>query len=60
MRHLQLVVDHTPAPTDFPPTWHEFEAARERFFAGLEAPAAPAAGDAAAAQATPPGEVVPT
>lgn len=35
MRHLQLVVDHEPAPTDFPPTWSEFAAARERFFARL-------------------------
>jgi hypothetical protein len=41
MRHLQLVVDHDPAPTDFPPTWHEFEAARRRFFARLATEAVP-------------------
>ncbi len=57
MRHLQLVVNHQPAPTDFPPTWDEFEAARRRFFARLEMPAAPAgAGEGAEAEA--PGEVV--
>lgn len=59
MRHLQLVVDHQPAPTDFPPTWHEFEAARRRFLARLETPAAPAPEDEGA-EAEAPGEVVPT
>jgi hypothetical protein len=47
MRHLHLVVDHEPAPTDFPPTWHEFEAARRRFLARLEDPAATAPADGA-------------
>ena len=42
MRHLHLVVNHEPAPTDFPPTWDEFEAARGRFFARLAAQAVPA------------------
>jgi hypothetical protein len=42
MRHLQLVVDHQPAPTDFPPTWHEFAAARRRFFERLAADVKPA------------------
>jgi hypothetical protein len=49
MRHLHLVVDHEPAPTDFPPTWHEFDAARRRFFTRLAAEAAPASGDASPA-----------
>ena len=35
MRHLHLVIDHEPAPTDFPPTWSEFQAARQRYLAGL-------------------------
>jgi len=35
MRHLHLVIDHEPAPTDFPPTWAEYQAARKRYFAGL-------------------------
>jgi hypothetical protein len=54
MRHLHLVVDHEPAPTDFPPTWAEFEAARQRFFSGLAAQAVPS--DAAAADPEPPKE----
>jgi hypothetical protein len=45
MRHLHLVVDHEPAPTDFPPTWAEFDAARQRFFSRLAAQAAPVGGD---------------
>ena len=35
MRHLHLVIDHEPAPTDFPPTWAEYQAARQRYFARL-------------------------
>jgi hypothetical protein len=35
MRHLHLVIDHEPAPTDFPPTWAEYQAARQRCFARL-------------------------
>ena len=35
MRHPHLVIDHEPAPTDFPPTWAEYQAARQRFFARL-------------------------
>jgi len=38
-RHLHLVVDHDAASTDFPPTYGEFEAARQRFFARLIAEA---------------------
>jgi hypothetical protein len=55
MRHLHLVVDHEPAPTDFPPTWAEFEAARGRFLARLAAPAA-GAGDPDLVHAEPPEE----
>jgi hypothetical protein len=47
MRHLHLVVDHEPAPTDFPPTWAEFEAARQRFFTQLATQAVRAGGDGA-------------
>lgn len=54
MRHLHLIVDHEPAPTDFPPTWHEFEAARGRFLAQLAASSAGA--DADLVQAEPPEE----
>jgi hypothetical protein len=35
MRHLHLVIDHEPAPTDFAPTWAEYQAARQRYFARL-------------------------
>jgi hypothetical protein len=55
MRHLHLIVDHEPAPTDFPPTWMEFEAARGRFLAQLAASSA-GAGDADLVQAEPPEE----
>jgi hypothetical protein len=55
MRHLHLIVDHEPAPSDFPPTWHEFEAARGRFLAQLAASSAGAA-DADPVQAEPPEE----
>jgi hypothetical protein len=57
MRHLHLVVDHEPAPTDFPPTWNEFEAARRRFFNRLAAAAVPAPDDASP-KAEPPKEGV--
>jgi hypothetical protein len=39
MRHLHLVTDHEPVPSDFPPTWAEYQAARQRYFAGLIAEA---------------------
>jgi hypothetical protein len=39
MRHLQLVQDHDAGPADFPPTWDDFQAARQRFFARLVAEA---------------------
>jgi hypothetical protein len=35
MRHLHLVPDPDPEPSDFPPGWDEFQAARQRFFARL-------------------------
>jgi hypothetical protein len=53
MRHLSLVKDN-PTTADFPPGWAEFEAARRRFFAGLEAQAAPS--DHASPETEPPGE----
>lgn len=37
MRHLHLVTDPDAVPTDFPPTWDEFQAARQRFLARLVA-----------------------
>jgi hypothetical protein len=39
MRHPHLVTDHEPVPSDFPPTWAEYQAARQRYFAGLIAEA---------------------
>jgi hypothetical protein len=53
MRHLSLVKDN-PTTADFPPGWAEFEAARRRFFAGLEAQAA--SSDHASAETEPPAE----
>lgn len=53
MRQLHPIAEPEPVSTDFPPTWHEFEAARRRFFAGLAAPAA-AAGDGDSAEADAP------
>jgi hypothetical protein len=35
MRHLELVIDHEPVPSDFPPSWAEYQAARQRYFARL-------------------------
>ena len=35
MRHLHLVPDPDSEPSDFPPGWDEFQAARQRFFARL-------------------------
>jgi hypothetical protein len=55
MRHLHLIVDHDPAPSDFPPTWDEFAAARQRFFDRLATEPAPAN---AAVTAEPPREAV--
>ena len=39
MRHLHLVIDPDAPSSEFPPTWSEFEAARQRFFASLIAEA---------------------